>query len=323
MSINNGPASGPSSLTLRYARLDDAQQVCEVHRSHTDRWYRVIDNEQYEVPYHTLSITERWGFGGPWMSIETCAIHLNNLILRHQYPIVVEEKERLFGHMEVFIGREGAPFGRNAHIGVLYVRKDHVRSGIGSKLIDKAISIARENFCDTLTVSSGQHNEQFYEKCGFLPCCTMVEAEAVTEDYNIDLEPFPAPSRLQPFLWGKTMAIGRYQSSAFSIFESSDEYAIPQYLDIRQKISPVKVNGKPALFLFYIRSPSNVDAVVHGWTDNASTSDMIFAALKLLHSMGIKYAHILLSMTEYNNISKDINAAIKGSRITLVYPLRK
>lgn len=94
-------------VKIRPARLEDASQVCDVHRSHVDRWYRILGSEMHEVGYGSLSIGERWGFGGPWMSTETCAIHLNNMLLQRHYPIVAYRGHRVTGEMELFESREG------------------------------------------------------------------------------------------------------------------------------------------------------------------------------------------------------------------------
>ncbi len=75
-------------LHIRLARLEDTAGVTAVHCSYTDKWTRAIGAETDVVPYDSLSIAERWGFGGPWMSVETCAIHLNHMLLKRHYPMV-------------------------------------------------------------------------------------------------------------------------------------------------------------------------------------------------------------------------------------------
>ena len=232
---------------LRHASLDDAAEISEIHRSYVDRWYRKLDNEQCEVPYSSLSLSERWGFGGPWMSVETCSVHLNNLLLHHQFPIVAEEGGRPVGEMELFLGREGAPYGQNMHIGLLYVGRGHTGQGIGGALVEKAFRLAESQECDTVTVASGQASEGFYERCGFERAGSMVELEAATKDYGVDISPLPPPLNVWSFARGMSMPLGRYQSSAFHLFEQFDAYAIPEFLNLTRDRVFVAVDGHPSM----------------------------------------------------------------------------
>lgn len=59
-----------------------------------------------EASYEELSVEERWSHGGPWMSIETCSIHLNYLLTNNQYPLVAEINGRIVGELELYIGEE-------------------------------------------------------------------------------------------------------------------------------------------------------------------------------------------------------------------------
>ena len=305
------------ALKIRHARLEDASQISDIHRSHVDRWYRKLDAEQYEVPYGSLSLSERWGFGGPWMSVETCSVHLNNLLLRRQFPIVAQRGKKLAGEMELFTGNEGAPYGKNMHIGLLYVRKGSTGRGIGTALVNKAQAMAAEQECDTLTVSSDQANEGFYKKCGFTRSGTLVELEAVTRPYDVNIKPLRVPLNVQSFAHRKTMPIGRYQSSAFHMFELQDTFAIPEYLNCRRDRVFAEVNGHPSMFSFikYDIPASRTD--VSAWTDGAKTADLVFAALTMLHNEGIKSANILLADKDYINIVDTVDAAVKGSRSSL------
>ncbi len=305
------------ALKIRHARLEDASQISDIHRSHVARWYRKLDAEQYEVPYGSLSLSERWGFGGPWMSVETCSIHLNDLLLRRQFPIVAQRGKKLAGEMELFTGNEGTPYGKNMHIGLLYVRKGSTGRGVGTALVTKAQAMAAEQECDTLTVSSDQANEGFYEKCGFKRSGTLVELEAVTRAYDVNTKPLRVPLNVQSFAHRKTMSIGRYQSSAFHLFEMQDAFAIPEYLNCRRDRVFAEVNGHPSMFSFvkYDLPTSRVD--VYAWTDGAKTVELVFAALTMLHNEGIKSANILLADEDYINTVDKVDAAVKGSRCSL------
>jgi ribosomal protein S18 acetylase RimI-like enzyme len=305
---------------LRHASLDDAAEISEIHRSYVDRWYRKLDNEQCEVPYRSLSLSERWGFGGPWMSVETCSVHLNNLLLQHQFPIVACEGDRPVGEMELFLGDEGVPYSQNMHIGLLYVMRGHTGQGIGSALVDKAFKLAEGQGCDTITVASSQANEGFYKRCGFERTGTMVELEAATKDYGVDISPMPPPLNVWSFARGMPMLLGRYQSSAFHLFEQFDAYAIPEFLNLMRDRVFVAVNGHPSMVVLVKFDAARAD--VYGWSGGAGAEELTLAVLALLHNDGIKYASILLTSDDYYAVADKLDAAVKGSRSTLLRCLK-
>jgi GNAT superfamily N-acetyltransferase len=306
-------------IKIRLARLDDTSGIVDVHRSHVARWYRQIDNEQYDVSYGDLTLDERCGFGGPWMSPETCAIHLNNLLLRRHLPVIAGQDGRIVAEMELFIGREQPPYGKNCHIGVLYVHKDCVNRGIGSRMVTHAIRQAKESHCDTLTVASARESEEFYRKSGFSFNDTLVEIEVTPDDYPVDLAPMPAPVNVQTFTWGMGMKIGRLQSSAFHVFAMGDDYALPSGPDHRCINSFVSVNGNLSL-LSYVCPPSGT-AEVSAWSAGAETGDLAFAALSDLNSRGIQKARMLLTKSDYERIGDLVDGRLLGSRRSLLMKL--
>lgn len=307
----------PEKIHIRMARLEDAAAITSIHCSYRDRWTRTIGAEIDEVPYDMLSIAERWGFGGPWMSVETCAIHLNNMLLRRHYPMLALIGDRAVGEMEVFIGRESAPFEKNAHVGLLYVHKDFRGRGVGTALMKKAEDIAAENFCDTITVASNAPSLGFYEKCGFKRAGTLVEIEAVVRPYDVQMRPIPGQFNDGAFTWGMHMPIGRYQSSAFHLFELSDGYAIPGTLSLTKETAHITI-GESRSMLAFAMDEHQSKATIFGWTQGASPGSLATAALTLLHAKGVKYANILLSFEDHEHMGHKLEATLKGSRDVLV-----
>jgi GNAT superfamily N-acetyltransferase len=305
-------------IKIRLARLDDAIPVCNVHRSHISRWYRQFGEHEHEVPYSKLSVGERWGFGGAWMSPETCSIHLNNLILKRHYPVVAEKGGHIVGEMEIFFGREGKKFGKNAHIGVLYVKESHTGDRIGTALVEKAKNFAEENSYDTLTVSSINTDAGFYEKCGFKAIMKMDELIVDTKKFNIDnvFEPIFSYDILS-FSTGKDMPVGRYQSSAFHIFDMSDAYALPEYLNCQRSAIRAMINGHHIMLIFN----TGIDDItsVYGWSDGATIEDIVKSSLTILYSKGIKKARILIDSLEREKLSNIIEYNITGTHNIMQY----
>ncbi len=153
-------------LSIRLATLDDAGEITRVHCSDISKWFKYRGGAKIESRYEELSVEERFRHGGPWMSIETCAIHLNYILLAKQYPIVVEYGGRIVGELELYIGEEKGRLGKTAFIDILEVHKDYRRRGVGRALISEARGIAVENKCSCLSVWPDKGAIPFYNKCG-------------------------------------------------------------------------------------------------------------------------------------------------------------
>jgi GNAT superfamily N-acetyltransferase len=304
---------------VRLARLDDAAAIVDVHLSHVPRWYRQIGNEQHEVSYGDLTLDERFGFGGPWMSQETCAIHLNNLLLHRQMPLVAEENGRVVGEMELFVGREGPSYGKNCHIGLLYVHKEAQDRGIGRMMVERAVRHAEENRCDTITVASVQTCEEFYRKCGFSFHDTQVEIEAMSGEYLVGMAALPVPVSVQAFCWGLDMNVGRLQSSAYHVFEMADVYALPSEAECVRVNAFFDVNGHRSL-LSYVCLPSG-EVEVSAWSDGAEAGDLVFAVLTDLDDRGLRSANMLIPREDYGRIAGLVDVRLIGYRHTLMMKL--
>ncbi len=105
---------------IRQARLDDAIAISALLRTRIERWQRFTEAGAVEdCQYKDLSIAERWLHGGAWMSVETAAIHLSQLLTRASIPLVAEEKRRIVGYLEAHHSKEEEPFGD--HWGISYL----------------------------------------------------------------------------------------------------------------------------------------------------------------------------------------------------------
>ena len=153
-------------LRVRPATLDDVRSIVEVHCSDMEEWYRLVGGARVRAPYEELSVGERFLHGGPWMSVETCAIHLNYLLTAGQYPLVAELDGRVVGELELYIGEERGVLGKTWYIDVLVVHKSYRGRGIGRRLVEEARRIAIQEGCNTISVWPERQAVPFYEKCG-------------------------------------------------------------------------------------------------------------------------------------------------------------
>lgn len=73
-------------MDIRIAKLEDTNGVVEVHCSDVEEWYHYENGQRREPDsYDNLTLKERYLHGGPWMSIETCAIH-SSLVAKIEEP---------------------------------------------------------------------------------------------------------------------------------------------------------------------------------------------------------------------------------------------
>lgn len=154
------------SLVIRPASLADVYGITDVHCSDVKSWRKRVDGKEVEASYGEPSIEERFEHGGPWMSPETCAVHLNYLLTSGQRPIVAEAGGRVVGELELYVGEEAGRLGRTAYIDILIVHRDYRRRGIGGRLVERAAEIAEEEGCDTLSAWPEKAAVQFYRKQG-------------------------------------------------------------------------------------------------------------------------------------------------------------
>ncbi len=154
-------------MRVRGAHLDDVSAICRAHLSEVPRWTRSRENgEVEEVRYEELTLFQRWLHGGPHMSPELCAVHLNHLLLAGQTALVAEDEEgRVVGEIEVIEG-EVRDLGRTAHVSVLNVEAPARRKGAGRALVEEVEARARENGCAWLTTRPADDAVPFYERLG-------------------------------------------------------------------------------------------------------------------------------------------------------------
>ncbi|ALV62926.1 hypothetical protein ADU37_CDS12270 [Thermococcus sp. 2319x1] len=201
-------------MRVRIARLDDCKAIVDVHCSGVERWIKKSGGG--EASYEELSIEERYLHGGPWMSVETCAIHINNLLLEGQFPIVAEENGGIMGNGEVLVSEEpmGGKIRKIAHIDVLEVHKSFRGKGVGRAIVEFVEGLAREKGCELVTVTPEKSAIGFYEKLGIrdvLYNASFVEFD-LSSFSTIELEP-----EVFEFSWkevkGLEMVAGKFQSS--------------------------------------------------------------------------------------------------------------
>ena len=141
-------------MRIRTATLEDVNEITEVHTA----------EEELEG-----SIFQRYSAGGPWMSVETLAIHINDLLLDNQLVAVAELDGKIVGEVEVLFSKEPVLGGqmRIAHVDVIEVHPHYRGRGVGRALMEFIEDISRERRVEMLTVQPDAEAEGFYKKLGF------------------------------------------------------------------------------------------------------------------------------------------------------------
>ena len=195
-------------LEVRPATLNDVRGIVAVHTAGED--------------FSSLSVRERYWRGGPWMSVETLSIHLNNLLLDGQLVAVAELNGKIVGEVEVLFSEEpiNREIRRIGHVDLIEVHPDYGGMGIGRALMEFVEDIAREREAEMLTVQPDEEARGFYKKLGF--------EEVLYENWvvEVDTADFEAKwtKALKFFSWETVreleLVAGRFQSSYDMWFSS-------------------------------------------------------------------------------------------------------
>jgi len=223
-----------AEFCVRPAHLEDAAEITALHRSTV---------EGAAAP--AASLLERWRQGGPWMAVESCAVHLNHLLRTPgRYVFVAEQAGRVVGELEAYLSHEAAPFG-GLHLALLYVHRDHQQQGIGSALMGRLVALAVELGLPQITTQPEPEAESFYRRHGFRPWLTLWEMQAEAKGrWRQRLRALPAweepPSRL-------ALRIGRYQCGPQEWENLFPPLCLPGWSDLPRRIWKTHLRGVPVV----------------------------------------------------------------------------
>ncbi len=137
-------------MEVRQTSLDDIRAISALFCARIPIWQRINAQGQVEtVPYEALTVYERWMHGGPWMSVETCAILINHLLLGAGIPLVAVGDGQVVGYVEAYHSLEPDPFGRSLHIADLIAPDEEIERALLTGLIARAKALK----CQHVTVT--------------------------------------------------------------------------------------------------------------------------------------------------------------------------
>ncbi|MET1159808.1 MAG: GNAT family N-acetyltransferase [Thermoprotei archaeon] len=310
-----------SDLVIRKASLDDVKGIVDVHCSIVDKWYKFTNGKRVEASYEELSVVERWDHGGPWMSIESCAIHLNYVLVNNQYPLVAVLDNRIVGELELYIGYEKGVLGRHGYIDILVVHRSYQGRGIGRKLVEKAIEICMEKECDTIAVWPDPSAVEFYKKVGLDQIAYRIKYVRID---LLDTKPLE-PVRVSDFpeeydlLSNWYFVSPRIESSYVAWLKSRWDYAVELEA---MKTYEVLIDRDIALILESVwRSTS--EASLYLWVrDRDLINEALEKAMGIAKYMGFNKLRASVTREIYERVLKNYKHEVSSDYIVLYKTLK-
>jgi GNAT superfamily N-acetyltransferase len=247
----------PAMITIRPATLADTAAISAVHCNTVDEWRDPYTRQPANEA--TLDLFGRWYNGGDWMSVETCAIHLNSMLLRGHLPLVAEVNRVIVGEAEYYINREPAPFGPHLHLSVLYIHKDWQGQGIGRTLVEAGVEHASTLGYHALTTQPEPEMTGFYQRLGFQLWLRAKEMQTATKSAPLPvLTPLSQDNGPSEHL---ALRIGRYQCGVQGWETLWPSLAIPELKALRRSVWGGKLDGVPVILGLreQFRNPTQAD----------------------------------------------------------------
>lgn len=279
-----------SEIIVRTATLDDAAAITAIHTSNIPRWQRLnAQGEVEDVPYAALSLYERWLHGGPWMSVEMCAVHLTHLLRGAGIPLVAVADGQVWAEAEVFHGVEPEPFGDHLNLSLLYTHKDHAGRGLGSALMDHILDLGRKLGCRRVSVAHAEATA-FYQQHGLRRVASGQGMAWPARPGQIFYQATPHPHADPAQIRGWAMPLGRTQSAHQQwVTLWPDLWAgVPELQQRRVERFKFQMAGG-SFFVLYAESRFDPRrARVHVWSALPITGPLMAAINDKAHKLGFR-----------------------------------
>jgi len=166
------------------------------------------------------------GTPGPWANIEECVPWVKKRIERGYYVQVAELNGRIVGHAEWVETHDIN--GKFFYLCVMQIKEDYQGQGIGRKMVDDGIRVARAQGCEKVVTIPEEEtgSEKFYAKCGFINGRQIKSVSVPTGDYGYS-RPYTEVA-YAPFdiIRGCHFIFGLSQASARHMWEVNNEKPI-------------------------------------------------------------------------------------------------
>jgi ribosomal protein S18 acetylase RimI-like enzyme len=271
------------ALQVRMARLDDSVSITNLFQASIPVWQRLNAAGQVEdVGYAALSIYERWLYGGPWMSVETTALHLSHLLTGGGIPFVAERARVVVGYVEAYRGWEAEPFADHLHLSQLHRHPQETDSQVAEALIHAVKEAARLERVQRVTASCAANDsmtQALYTAQGFSAAQTVkrysLPARSGQGFYRMTEHLDANPQQIK----GWNMSIGRVESARqhWEMQWPPTFQAIPEIRERKQHRLHISASGQEA-FIFaqqQLYVPRSVEFQI--WSPKVATAQLMTA----------------------------------------------
>jgi GNAT superfamily N-acetyltransferase len=269
-------------ISIRPATLADAAAISAVHCSTVDEWRDPYTRQPADEA--TLDLFGRWYNGGDWMSVETCAIHLNGMLLHGHLPLVAENSAAagsgcIIGEAEYYVNREPAPFGPHLHLSVLYIHRDWQGQGVGRALIEAGVERARALGCHALTTQPEPERTGFYRRVDFKLWRRAKEMQTTTGGTPPPLTQLARNHESPDHL---VLCIGRYQCGVQGWETLWPSLALAELMALRRGVWRGELDGMPVVLGLreQFRNPTQADG--YAWLPPSAPLTPVVDALRSL-----------------------------------------
>lgn len=264
-------------MEVRQASLGDAGAITDVYKSLVSLWKRADDPQS--LRYEELSLFDRWQYGGPWFSVETCAVWLGHLIERNDgIPLVAERDNEVVGHAEVFIGHEAEPYGHHINISILCVKEGAQRQGVGTALVRYVEQMAAVLNCQRVTVAYPESPE-FFGKLGYTQSAARHRLTLAAEEgrvfYKAREVVGDSPQQIQEWY----MPLGRFQSAReewermyWKIWSG-----VPELVEARWHRLHIDLTGQPGILHLHQHQEDSEMVTARLWAKNPVSTHILSA----------------------------------------------
>ncbi len=297
--------------TVRQATLDDTHAISELFRSRIDVWQRLDAGGRVEtVPYEALTVYQRWLHGGPWMSVETAAIHLSRLLSGAGLPLVAQVKGQTLAYAEAYYGNEPLPFGEHFHLANLVVHPEYAERGLDDALLKALLERMKARKARHLLVSrvagnteAGTLNEPFAltplarERRLSIPARTGQIFYRATEHLN------PDPAQIN----GWYMPVGRTTSARQqweTVWHRTWE-ALPEIQSQRAHRLKVSAAGQDAFVCCKQQLYDPRGADVYCWSPKPLTNQLLSAIRDWAHREGYRTLSMVVPEDTVKTVGPD------------------
>ncbi len=279
-------------IEIREATLSDVEGITGVHKSDVNKWYKVIDSDLVEASYEELSIEERWLHGGPWMSKETCYMHLKSFMNMGGKVLVAVNKGQIIGEIEFISDSEPFPYLDNIEIYVLMIHNKFRGRGVGRKLMESVENYCSELKASSILVSSEERSINFYKKINY----SLFE-EYETLSIKLDKLPRISEVHFEPInkistrdTENKLLLMGRFHNTKATMYNLSFSYPFRRMIN---KYFYYKLYVNDSEHFLVIRKSNMINNSLYCWVDTSTTelntiSRILINSLQIARSLGIE-----------------------------------